>query len=312
MFGALPFAFGYLADGGTEVVTSAPPPSPPPGAASITGLHLFGQPYFADPGVTVTTPTPATSHRVRDTFDHWLNGVPVIVPEFDGSFSQWLNGAPDVEQGAQSQFVFTGSGIAQASALLGALIHSFVSGTGITQASAEIGHLEAHPASGTGISQANATLGHLEAHPASGTGIALASARLSTSIAAQASGSGIALASARLSAALTASASGVGIALGTGVLGVAAPTMRARGSGVSQASALLSAFISPIIGPPLPGFPSIQQSIPQYVTMFGYTMQPVLDVLKLRRVPLRYVSPPVCPGTAKQSGSSYQMTPAYL
>lgn len=61
-----------------------------------------------------------------------------------------------------------------------------------------------------------------------------------------------------------------------------------------------------MIGPALSGFTSIQQSIPQLVTMFGFTMQPILDVLKLRYVPLNYVSPPVCqPVNPVTSGSAF-------
>jgi hypothetical protein len=256
------------------------------------GAIPFGVPYFAGHPATALTPTPATAHRVPDTFDHWLNGVPVIVPEFDGSFSQWSNGAPDVEQGAQAFVRFSSAGIASASALLGALIANFSSGTGIAVASVQISATAAAQVSGTGIASANALLKGVARATVSGTGIAFSSAILSAGAPSMlGKGTGVAAASAQLSF---------------------YRTLAAKGAGIARASATLSAYVSVIVGPPLPGFPSIQQSIPQFVSMFGYEMQPILDVLKTRKVPLNYVSPPVCAPCAQQSGSSYRMTPAWL
>jgi hypothetical protein len=256
------------------------------------GAVPFGIPYFAGHPATALTPTPATAHRVPDTFDHWLNGVPVIVPEFDGSFSQWMNGAPDVEQGAQAIIKFPGTGIATSQAFLG--------------------HLETHPASGTGVAAASALLVATAAAQASGTGIASAAAVLKGLAHATVAGTGIAVSSAVLSAGVPSLLGrGAGIAQASAQLSFF-PTLASRGFGVTRASVSLSSFTSVIIGPAIPGFPSIQQSIPQFISMFGYEMQPILDVLKTRKVPLNYVSPPVCPSTPKQSGSSYQMTPAWL
>jgi hypothetical protein len=75
--------------------------------------------------------------------------------------------------------------------------------------------------------------------------------------------------------------------------------------GSSGAGSPGSLYVSLHTGDPaIPGFPSIQQTVPQYVNWFGYNMKPILDVLKLRYPRIKYISPPVCQSLTPKSGSS--------
>ena len=114
---------------------------------------------------------------MNDSFNHWQNGVPVIVPQAPGDFAEWDNDVPVVDIGA-TLFQFTGSGIASASASLGGTVSRQVSGTGIASASASLGGIVARQVSGTGIASASASLGGIIGLIVSGTGIASASATL--------------------------------------------------------------------------------------------------------------------------------------
>ena len=114
---------------------------------------------------------------MNQTFDWWLNGVPVIIPQAPGDFSEWVNGVPVVDLGA-SLTSFTGSGISSASAVIGAKIATSVSGTGISAASAALASMVGVPASGSGISTASVTLGAMIGVFGSGSGISVASAVL--------------------------------------------------------------------------------------------------------------------------------------
>lgn len=129
---------------------------------------------------------------MNQTFDWWLNGVPVIIPQAPGDFSEWVNGVPVVDLGA-SLTSFTGSGISSASAALGGKISTQASGVGISAASVTLASLVAIPGSGFGVAAASAAIGAFVAVPATGSGIASASAILSAFVLASVSGSGTGL-----------------------------------------------------------------------------------------------------------------------
>src|ERR1035437_5123586 len=232
--------------------------------------------------------------RNRDTLDYWLNGIPVIIPGFDGSFNAWINGIADVDRGAQSGAsspLGTTAGEAIASVRLSALAGLPVLGIGISLGSAQI--KSASPlfsGGGSGITTSSVSLGAIVSVPVTGLGISLGAATvIATPLGAN--NTGLAVASAALSS---------------------YPSMQVRGIGAATTSAALSYFTSYVVGPALYSFPSIQESIPQRISMFGFIMQPILDVLRLRRVPLHYISPPVCqPVNQIASGSSFA-TPVIL
>jgi hypothetical protein len=232
--------------------------------------------------------------RNRDTLDYWLNGIPVIIPGFDGSFNAWINGIADVDRGSQagaSSPLGTTMGAAVASVNLSALAGSPVLGIGISLGSAQI--KSASPlfsGGGFGITTSAVSLGAIVSVPATGTGISLGAAMvIAKPLGANAIG--LAVASASLSS---------------------YPSMQLRGIGKATASVSLGYFMAYVVGPAVFGYPSIQESIPQRISMFGFIMQPILDVLRLRRVPLHYVSPPVCqPANSIASGSAFA-TPMIL
>ncbi len=208
--------------------------------------------------------------RNRDTLDYWLNGIPVIIPGFDGSFNAWINGIADVDRGSQ----------AGASSPFGTT---------------------------TGVAGASARLSGLAGLSIHGIGIALGSAiPVVIPPSASATGYGAALGSARLNFLLT-PWKGYGVSLGSAKLS-SYPALLSQGISTAVASASLSHFISVVIGPPLPSYAPIRESVPQLISMFGFIMQPILDVLKLRYVPLNYVSPPVCqPANSIASGSAFSI-----
>ena|ERR1035437_8121276 len=232
--------------------------------------------------------------RNRDTLDYWLNGIPVIIPGFDGSFNAWINGIADVDRGAQagaSSPLGTNTGEAIASARLSALAGSPVLGVGISLGSAQL--QSASPlfsARDTGITVSSISLGATVSVIATGLGISLGAAMVIAKPLG-ANTTGLAVASASLSS---------------------YPSMQLRGMGRATASVSLGYFTSYVVGPAIYSFPSIQESIPQRISMFGFIMQPILDVLQLRKVPLHYISPPVCqPVNQIASGSSFS-TPVIL
>ena len=212
--------------------------------------------------------------RNRDTLDYWLNGIPVIIPGFDGSFNAWLNGVADVDRGVQAGYAplsVTAIGISLGSAQIQSAGPSFSSmGFGITVPSVSLGAIVSVIATGTGISLGAATV---SAKPLGANTLGHATAAVSLS---------------------------------------SYPSMQVHGTGRAAASVSLGYFMSYVVGPALHSFPSIQESIPQRISMFGFIMQPILDVLQLRKVPLHYISPPVCqPINQIASGSSFS-TPVIL
>jgi hypothetical protein len=111
------------------------------------------------------------------SFDYWQNGVPIIIPQSPGDFSEWMNGAPVVDVSATAVF-FSGTGIAAASAAIGAKIALSVTGTGVSTASVALGARVSFPASGIGIATAGVALGAIVGVTVSGSGISSASAVL--------------------------------------------------------------------------------------------------------------------------------------
>src|ERR1035437_9362529 len=121
--------------------------------------------------------------RNRDTLDYWLNGIPVIIPGFDGSFNAWINGVADVDRGVQAGYAplsVTAIGISLGSAQIQSAGPIFSSmGFGITASSVSLGAIVSVIATGTGISLGVSTV---IAKPlgANTTGLAVASALLSS------------------------------------------------------------------------------------------------------------------------------------
>ena len=164
------------------------------------GNQAFGQPFFADPGLTTKVIVPACAFQFQNGFDQWLNGVPVIIPQSPGDFSEWINGVPCVDLGA-SALVFSGSGIAKSAATLTGTARTSVSGTGIAASSALLTGAAKLQVSGSGVASSSASLSGSGKLIVSGYGVAESSAQLSAVavISISASGSGVASSSAVLS-----------------------------------------------------------------------------------------------------------------
>jgi len=205
----------------------------------------------------------------------------------------------------------SGTGTATASSRLGSIVAHSVGGIGTSTASSKLGYRLAKPASGTGVSTASGQLGYRLAKPASGIGSATSSTSLGAFVAKNAQGFGISTASSRLSSISITPIAGSGA--GRALSSARFPSLIGAGKGITAASALLSSFSVYIPGPAIPGFPSVSQTVPQYVNWFGYTMKPILDVLKLRYPRIKYTSPPVCQVLTPRSGSSMPMVaPGWL
>jgi hypothetical protein len=247
--------------------------------------------------------------RIHDTFDHWLNGVPVIIPGFDGGFDAWINGIAYADRGTPSASSpsFSTTGEAVASVKLTALANLLSSGKGISTGSVAVQGFARGGLSGPGISLGSAQLTSLApAFGAHGIGIAKARISLSSYPDLRIKGIGISKAAASLSHFILI-AGGIGIAQPSASLS-SFPALQARGIGRTTTSASIGYFMSVVIGPPIPGPSSMREAVPQFVSMFGFIFQPILDVLKTRYVPLNYVSPPICqPANSISSGSAFSI-----
>lgn len=173
---------------------------------------------------------PAPGNRITNTFDYWLYGVPVIIPNAPGDFSEWIYAVPCVDIGA-SVTSFTGNGIAKASAALSFTQTVHIAGAGSGQASAAarltFTQLAALSGSGGGQASASAAIHYLIAVPARGTGAANASAKLGFLVSTPATGTGASSASAALTAkiSLYAQGAGAGVSVSSAVLNVYAPPL---------------------------------------------------------------------------------------